>query len=1320
MRNASFSRLIAGCMMTAATFLISACAGGNKTPVLSVSISPSATQSLDQGQSLGFTASVSNDSSNAGVTWTVSGGGTLTNSTTTGVTYTAPATVSSVTTAMLTAASVKSTTQTATVNITVHPAPAITTSGALAGGTVGTAYSVTLVATGGSGTLTWTLASGTLPAGLSLSSAGVISGTPTTAVAASFTVKVTDAATTPLSATSAAITLAISPAPLTVSAPVLGNAVQNKAYTSAAITAAGGTGTIHWTVAGLPAGLALSATTGQSLQITGTPTVAGTSSNIVVTATDSGGAFQQTKSTAALSLTVLTKLSITTNSLAGGTANTAYTATLQATGGVTPYTWGATGMPAGLSINATTGVISGTPTTAGTSTATITVNDSGVPQQQATGQFTIVIAPAALAITTTSLPNASINTAYSQTLQAIGGTLPITWSLASGSLPVGLSLNTATGAITGTPTALGTSSFTVKAADAGSPQQTQTQALSIVVNAAPLAITTTSLPNAEIGTVYSANVTSSGGTGSITWSLIGSLPTGLSLNTATGAITGTPTTAGAVNFSIKATDSGSPQQTQTANLSIMVYAQLTITTSSLPNGATGSAYSTQLQSTGGSGSVTWSLQAGSSLPTGLTLSNSGLISGTPSVAGTTGFYVQATDSVTTAVAHLGILVNVSTLLVPTGSLPNGTQNSSYQGVIQASGGVTPYTITVISGSLPPALTFSNCNGGCNGAFQLSGTPTTTGTYSFTVKISDSEATPQTVTKSYTVNITAASPLSINSGNTASGEVALPFSFILDAGGGTQPYTWSLASASGPLPSGLSISSAGQITGSPTTVTGSPFSINVQVNDSASQTATQQMTITINTARSSANDNELKGQYAALMTGFDSTGNPLATVVAFIADGNGNITGGVFDANGTGLTSPISDTSITSGSYAVESDGRGKLTLTSSLGTATYVIALDQISSGTASGGYIAEFDLSGQSLTGTLALQSSSAFTTASIAGGYAFGLFGFNGSATSHAGVIGEVQLNGAGSLNSAEFLVSSSGSSSPIVVTSGTYSVASNGRGTLSFSVPNGSGGTNTVDLVFYVVSATKLFMISANPASGTNGQTLLSGEVLQQTVANGSFTNATLHGISVLHLDGQDSSSGGSPTTYFPDILLALTSFDGAGNISITDDDNDGGTVTNNPISATYSVASNGRVTVTGGGGNHPPFFYLVGSNQGFAMNFSGEVQTGYFEPQTATSFSLASLDGTYALGVLAPLTSYGDDSTAELSSTGTGSISGTQDQNSQGTLSPDNSLSATYTVGSNGRAVLGGGASGSVIYIISATKALTLDLGSSNPKIQEIQH
>ena len=90
-----------------------------------------------------------------------------------------------------------------------------------------------------------------------------------------------------------------------------------------------------------------------------------------------------------------------------------------------------------------------------------------------------------VAITTSSLPNGFVNLAYSATLTASGGVTPYTWSLASGSLSAGLTLNTNTGVITGTPTTLGTSNFTVRVTDAGNPAQTATQALSILVNAAP-------------------------------------------------------------------------------------------------------------------------------------------------------------------------------------------------------------------------------------------------------------------------------------------------------------------------------------------------------------------------------------------------------------------------------------------------------------------------------------------------------------------------------------------------------------------------------------------------------------------------------------------------------------------------------------------------------------------------------------------------------------------------------------------------------------------------------------------------------------------
>jgi hypothetical protein len=175
---------------------------------------------------------------------------------------------------------------------------------------------------------------------------------------------------------------------------------------------------------------------------------------------------------------------LTTTSLPAGTVSVAYSATLAATGGVTPYGWSvvAGALPAGLSLNATTGVISGTPTTEGSATFTIRVNDSQALPDTDSKPLSITINPAAPAppdIKTTSLPNGQVNVAYDQTLQATGGVTPYTWSLASGSLPKGLTLNSATGAISGRPVKKGTYSFVVRLRDSQS--ATDTQALSIRV-----------------------------------------------------------------------------------------------------------------------------------------------------------------------------------------------------------------------------------------------------------------------------------------------------------------------------------------------------------------------------------------------------------------------------------------------------------------------------------------------------------------------------------------------------------------------------------------------------------------------------------------------------------------------------------------------------------------------------------------------------------------------------------------------------------------------------------------------------------------------
>jgi len=191
------------------------------------------------------------------------------------------------------------------------------------------------------------------------------------------------------------------------------------------------------------------------------------------------------------------------------------------------------------------------PTTAGTDSIAITLDGSAISGSP----YSSVVSAPPMAITTTSLPTPVIGVAYNQTVATSGGTAPVTFAVTTGALPAGLSLNAATGAITGTPTTAGAYSFTITATDANS--LTDDQSYSGTIGAG-VTITTTSLPTPVIGVAYNQTVATSGGTAPVTFAVTtGALPAGLSLNAATGAITGTPTTAGAYSFTITATDANS-------------------------------------------------------------------------------------------------------------------------------------------------------------------------------------------------------------------------------------------------------------------------------------------------------------------------------------------------------------------------------------------------------------------------------------------------------------------------------------------------------------------------------------------------------------------------------------------------------------------------------------------------------------------------------------------------------------------------------------------------------------------------------------------
>jgi Putative Ig domain len=269
-------------------------------------------------------------------------------------------------------------------------------------------------------------------------------------------------------------------------------------------------------------------------------------------------------------------LSITNKSLPTAVKGARYTKILTATGGTTPYNWSITsgGLPAGLSLAASTGTISGVSTIGGVLPVTITVTDSSSPVLSDSVAFSLLIQESALSISTAALPTGTMGTKYSKSLTAAGGSKPYTWSIASGSLPIGLSLAASTGLISGTPTTSGSFPFTAAVIDSSSPVLNQSAAVSFTVApTAPQALTITSgtLPAGTDGTAYSAAMSATGGTPAYTWSIrSGSLPAGLTLSATSGIISGNPTASGTSSFTATVSDNGSPVQIVSAAASITV------------------------------------------------------------------------------------------------------------------------------------------------------------------------------------------------------------------------------------------------------------------------------------------------------------------------------------------------------------------------------------------------------------------------------------------------------------------------------------------------------------------------------------------------------------------------------------------------------------------------------------------------------------------------------------------------------------------------------------------------------------------------------
>jgi hypothetical protein len=530
-------------------------------------------------------------------------------------------------------------------------------------------------------------------------------------------------------------------------------------------------------------------------------------------------------------------LTISTSSLPAGTVNQLYSASVRGSGGTPPYAWSvAPDLPANLSLDTATGAITGIPTTQGTTSHTFTLSDNSNPSQtvQKTLSLTINAAPTVLTITTTSLPDGTVGVDYNRPVQASGGTAPLTWSIVAGSgtLPAGLQLDSTTGAIFGTPTTAGTSSFTIRVRDAGG--QSDTQALSITINPTPPqptppSITTTGLAEGTEGQPYNEAVQATGGTGALTWSIsAGTLPANLDINATDGVIFGTPTTAGTSSFTVRVQDAGGLADTQALSITINPAAPTPgppdITTTTLPAGTIGEAYNQTLHATGGVGSLTWSTSAGN-LPPGLELNQTtGVISGTPIVPdGTSTFTVRVQDAGGQSdTQELSITINlVNPPIVATTTLPGGTVGQPYNETLQATGGVLTLTWT-FSGTLPAMLSLSPDG-------VISGTPTTAGTANFTVRVTD------TLNQSDTqdLSITVSAVLTITTNSLPDAEVGKNYSRTVQRSGGLAPFTWSVTPA---LPDGLILNtSTGQISGKPAAGTDGTYSLTFTVQDSSTPT-----------------------------------------------------------------------------------------------------------------------------------------------------------------------------------------------------------------------------------------------------------------------------------------------------------------------------------------------------------------------------------------------------------------------------------------------------------------------------------------------------
>lgn len=514
------------------------------------------------------------------------------------------------------------------------------------------------------------------------------------------------------------------------------------------------------------------------------------------------------------------ELEIRTDDLRPGVVGLPYRAQLRASGGARPYTWALgedTTAPDGLTLDAD-GMLTGTPTSAGEFDFLVVVTDANGATDREDVEVEIrdgedLPGDGEFEIVSDDLHDGYVDRPYRAQLRARGGVPPYRWMLAEGAaLPDGLGLG-ADGVVSGTPTVVGEFLFAVVATDAEGTTDREEIELEIEADdgddpeARPLEIKTTDLRPGYLDVNYRGRLVAVGGARPYQWLLTeaGEMPPGLTLN-GDGSVVGVPTRLGTFTFVAAVTDSNGDATSAPINIEILETDDYDIEIiDRLPFAFVDQPYEAQLHARGGVDPLTWELVSGA-LPEGLSMDETGLVTGTPTTVGEYEFDVRVTDangSTDEEDVEIEVVAEDFIPLQLGERLPRGLVGEPYEADLRIRGGVPPYVVVDYDANMvPPGLALSEDG-------TMAGTPEEPGAFIIPITIADSEGTE------------ASGPVEIMIMEERPAEIVILGSLArayedsyyepqMRAQGGTPPLVWSGEN----LPAGMSLSADGLFSGAP--------------------------------------------------------------------------------------------------------------------------------------------------------------------------------------------------------------------------------------------------------------------------------------------------------------------------------------------------------------------------------------------------------------------------------------------------------------------------------------------------------------------------